>query len=267
MDKKLLFFDIDGTLLTEDDEHYFVDSARSALLKAKERGHEIFINTGRTSYLLDPALKQVPFDGFICGCGTQILYRGVCLFHRSIPKEQCVAIRDRIRELGSSVHAVFESDDSHYFDMADESHNVARIREMCMEMGPSGVRSIDDPDICFDKYIIFGPKKELIGLKTDFPKFQYIERDFADAEINYEVVPIGYSKATGIDMLCKELGRDLADCYVFGDSANDLPMLQAVPNSIVMGNAPEEVKKLASFVTRDIREDGIAYALEQLGLI
>ena len=54
---------------------------------------------------------------------------------------------------------------------------------------------------------------------------------------------------------------------MFGDSENDRAMLEAVPNSIAMGNAQESVKSICSYVTADIEEDGIYNAMKHVGLI
>ncbi len=53
----------------------------------------------------------------------------------------------------------------------------------------------------------------------------------------------------------------------FGDGLNDMEMLDTVGFGVAMGNAEPELKLLADFVTKDIREDGILYALEELGII
>ena len=60
---------------------------------------------------------------------------------------------------------------------------------------------------------------------------------------------------------------DLDHCYVFGDSFNDESMLRYVKHSIVMANGVQAMKDIAYFVTKDIEDDGIAYALEKLDLI
>ena len=71
MDTKMLFFDIDGTLITEEDGK-MPDSTREALHLAHKRGHLLFINTGRTKKSLPKELLNMGFDGYICGCGTHI---------------------------------------------------------------------------------------------------------------------------------------------------------------------------------------------------
>ena len=81
------------------------------------------------------------------------------------------------------------------------------------------------------------------------------------------MVPKGYSKATGIKFLEEYLNIPLKDCYAIGDSSNDLSMLQYVPNSIAMGNSDPLLFDLVSFVTKDIEDDGIEYALSHYKII
>ena len=71
MDRKALFFDIDGTLLSEI-THKVPESAAHALEKARKKGHLVFINSGRTFCLTREFLNLVETDGCLCGCGTYI---------------------------------------------------------------------------------------------------------------------------------------------------------------------------------------------------
>ena len=62
MKKAALFFDIDGTILSEKTK----ESAIEALLVAQKKGHLLFINTGRTMCSIPAQLKQFMFDGYLC---------------------------------------------------------------------------------------------------------------------------------------------------------------------------------------------------------
>ena len=89
-----------------------------------------------------------------------------------------------------------------------------------------------------------------------------------DRENNiWEIIPAGITKATGMDYLCDYLGIPNGDCFSFGDSRNDLAMLTHVPNSIAMGNSPQDVKDLCTYVTARPEEDGIEEALRHFHLI
>lgn len=82
----------------------------------------------------------------------------------------------------------------------------------------------------------------------------------------YEVVPKGISKATGIQVLMDYYGISLQDCYAIGDSTNDLPMLEFVPNSIAMGNSMKEILPYCAYQTANLEDDGIEKALKHYGI-
>ena len=92
----------------------------------------------------------------------------------------------------------------------------------------------------------------------------YYEEIFSDYE--YKNVIKTRDRATAIDLILKKLGIPYENAYAIGDSMNDLPMLQAVPNSIAMGGA-EKIYPYVSYITTPIEEDGIANALRHFGLI
>ena len=78
---KALFFDIDGTLLSEKTRRV-PDSAKEALKQAREKGHLVLINTGRVYPHLTQIRSQVDADGFLCGCGTYVRVRDEVLYHQ-----------------------------------------------------------------------------------------------------------------------------------------------------------------------------------------
>ena len=83
MQPQLLFFDIDGTLLSND-THQIPESALNAIAAAQKNGHLAFINTGRTFRTMPAFLKDLGFDGFLCGCGTRIVCHGETLLAHSL---------------------------------------------------------------------------------------------------------------------------------------------------------------------------------------
>ena len=81
-----------------------------------------------------------------------------------------------------------------------------------------------------------------------------------------EFVPLGFDKATGMQVVCDRLGLEMKDTVAFGDSANDRAMIEAAGCGVVMGNGSEEMKKIADFIALPLIEDGIFHACEELGL-
>ena len=83
----------------------------------------------------------------------------------------------------------------------------------------------------------------------------------------YECVPKGHSKAAVIERVLCIYSIPLSEAYVFGDSSNDLSMFQYAKNCVAMGKHSPVLDPYVTFVTKTVEEDGIAYALEQLGII
>ena len=114
--------------------------------------------------------------------------------------------------------------------------------------------------------ILFCMSMQVIGktfkkyLKKDY---MYIQREGKFCE----VVPKGYTKATGIRYLLDYFDLPLENAYAFGDGSNDEPMLAYVPNSIIMKKGPEYLRKKVRLVTDDVREDGIYKAMKKMEII
>ena len=82
-----------------------------------------------------------------------------------------------------------------------------------------------------------------------------------------DVIAKGNSKRTGIDKMIAYYGIDLCDTMAFGDGGNDIPMLEHAAVGVAMGNATDEVKRSADYVTDSVDENGIRNALEHFGVI
>ena len=82
-----------------------------------------------------------------------------------------------------------------------------------------------------------------------------------------EIVPKGFNKATGIQEMCRLLAIAHEDTYSFGDSTNDLDMLEYTAHSACMGDGMQQAKDVADYVTAPLWEDGIYKACEHYGLL
>ena len=82
-----------------------------------------------------------------------------------------------------------------------------------------------------------------------------------------EIMDKSVSKATGIKVMLEHFELTAEESLAFGDNYNDVEMLQLCGRSVAMGNAPEDIKKLASAVTLSNEEDGLAEYLLKNGII
>jgi hydroxymethylpyrimidine pyrophosphatase-like HAD family hydrolase len=77
-------------------------------------------------------------------------------------------------------------------------------------------------------------------------------------------MPAGWSKATGVALLAERMGIGLDQVVVFGDAGNDLPMFEAVPNSVAVANATDEAAAAARWHIGRCEDDAVALAIEAL---
>lgn len=263
MSKKLIFFDIDGTIVAEG-TGYLPESTVRAIAQARENGHKAFINTGRTLFSVDEYLKGIGFDGYVCGCGTAVYLNGKTLYKKTLTHKYCMEIIEMLRDC--SITAVFEAENGVFFDEQLPNHKV--LSDLKARFGTKAFdvpESLEDTDLVFDKFVIW------VNTYSEWKRFrQYISEDFACIDRGagmWEIVPKECSKATGIQKLMEYYHVPLEDCYAIGDSTNDLPMLEFVPNSIAMGNSMKEILPYCSYQTANLEDDGIEKALKHFGLI
>ena len=264
MKRKLLFFDIDGTLLPKVDGSV-PESTVNAIKRAQELGHYTFINTGRTKAIIPKELQTMNFDGYLCGCGTYITLHNEVILNKEFDQERGRELVLHARKEGIPI--LPEGNESCYFDSLGAVDTwIEETGNQIFNGFPDKINDLNEyPDYRYSKFCtICKTKDELHRLLEPFSDyFEPIDR----GDAFYEVVPIGFSKASAIDTILDHLEQPLSDCYVFGDSSNDLSMLTHVPNSIAMGNSSPEVLKVASYVTTPVWRDGIYVAMKHFGLI
>lgn len=261
--KKALFFDIDGTILSEK-TNQIPESTKRAIRAAREAGHLTFINTGRTRACVPSRVSQVGFDGILCGCGTEIIYHGESLMHSGLPKEFCVEIARTVKE--ASVGATLEGEvfyftapDRPYFDFMRDGGVLNE------EGGMTLIFDWEPEDTLFDKLVFWSDEESREDIIFDLVRGRM---DVIDRGKNfYELVPTGYTKAKAIQTIQEMFHIDLEDTYVFGDSGNDLSMFEYCPNAIAMGDHDPVLEPYTSYVTDTVENDGIEKALKRLKLI
>ena len=82
-----------------------------------------------------------------------------------------------------------------------------------------------------------------------------------------DMIPLGGGKAQGIRRMLERWNISIDETMAFGDGGNDISMIQAAGIGVAMGNASENVKAAADYVTRDCEDDGIFAACEHFALI
>ena len=262
--RKLLFFDIDKTLLTPY-PWTVPDSAKQALKEARYNGHLLFINSGRTYTMIPEIIKEMGFDGYVCGCGSQIYMNEELLFSSSIPNPLCRKTTELLREC--RIPAFFERPDKILYDS-----NSCAVPETVQKLKAEVIvedLALYPPEtynhFTFDKFLAFPSADSDMETFRKFADEHFL--CFIHEDKAWELTQKNLSKATGIRFLADRLGVPVKDTYAFGDSTNDLLMLQFAGNSIAMGNSDPLILPHCTYQTTNIEDNGIANALKHFHLI
>ncbi len=261
MQKKIMFFDIDGTLMEDGPAHFVPESTKKALQLAREAGHLLYVNTGRPVVNVDEDVRVLGFDGYICGCGTYIECEGEELFYQTVPMEICQKMVELVRVCNAA--PLYEHRDGFFFDpKTRELPFILEIRDTFRMQEKNVFRSTEDADFCFDKFVIaYDEQSDLDKFKEGIaPYFAFVDRGWGFAEMH----PLDCSKGLGMEFVLRHYGLSKTDAYAIGDSLNDLPMFRAAGTSIAMGNGKKLIP-YADYVTADLMQDGIYKAMEHFG--
>lgn len=263
MRQSILFFDIDGTLLS-DKTGKIPDSALEALAEAKKNGHLLFINTGRTVCALPKELYQFEFDGYLCGCGSYLLFHDEVLLESHIEEACGQKYIEQMRECG--LDGVLEGTEDFYFPKkVSRFEKLEQGRHYFGQLGLGKKKHIEEGGFLYDKIFVYADeqseKERFFRLMED--AFAVIDR----GENTYELTQKAFSKATACEFLVKKFGLNKDQVYVFGDSMNDLSMFEYASHTIAMGNHAPGLEPYTEFVTKTVEDGGIAWAMKHYGLI
>lgn len=259
----VIFFDIDGTLV-DDATQIIPASAVEAIGALAAAGHIPVVNTGRPYSHIDQRIRELPFAGFICAGGQEVLLQGRWLKKQTVPMEWLPEMIALVRQ--NNLQVVYEADGGFYLDGENSSkHPEIRVQSDLVRRNGCFVRDvrdgITDPVVKFCTFDVPGCNR-LSFVEQMQDRFEYIDRRGMA-----EFILKGNSKAAGMEAVLSALNCPREQTMAFGDSGNDLPMLNAVAIGVCMGNGVQEAKAAADFVTKTVLEDGIAYALKHFQII
>ena len=263
MKKRLLFLDLDGTLLN--DAKQITHGNKEALERTLQRGHGVIIATGRPLKSALALARRLELDQ--PGCYT-IAYNGAkvydwskqeTIFSRTHEIPPVLRVFEKANKMGEHIQT-YDSEDVLVEPRGDDE----AVRRYCQMVGMT-FRVIEDvrkdlkenPVKCL---AINYEKKDGLLQMQDWIRENMPEMDcFFSCEQFLEIVPKGMNKGEAVKMLCNLLDVEIENAVAVGDAANDLAMLKAAGIGVAMCNGSNEVKAVADYITtRDNNHDGVA---------
>ncbi len=258
MNRKYFFFDIDGTLIAGGyGVGHIPSSAKMAIETLKRNGHFVAIATGRSHAMAESIRVGLGFENMVSDGGNGITMDGKLLGIDPLDKELCCRLIDECNE--KKIPWAISFDNSIYRHSPDSTFPEAVKLNSYMETVVVPGLDPRKCDYIYKVYIAGNDTVEhsLEALK-DLPWCRYNPYYFF-------VEPC--DKSVGIKKMVGLLGGEIKDVVVFGDQRNDLSMFSPEWTSIAMGNAVDELKAKADYVTTDVDKDGIYNALKHFNWI
>lgn len=261
---RLFVFDVDGTLVGRD--QILKDEVKNALNKILDRGDALAIASGRPYPGIIKYLCQLHKGNKFCICanGSEVKDEdGVSLMIDALP------IRDYYQFIQNHTD-IFHHDDTNIYLYTSEALGYLKYDKY-----------IEGEITCNGSFHAFDLNKQYLPL--DFPILKFMiasnkslsadfEKKITEEERNkfrvvrtapiyIEFISKTTDKSVAVSFLKKYLKIDESEVYTFGDSGNDYLMIKEF-NGIAMGNATDDCKAVAKFITKSVDDGGIVYALE-----
>lgn len=246
-----VFFDIDGTLIPMG-KKTMPSSTLKALYAMREKGIKLFVATGRPPNSIQHVQKIFSFDGYLTANGQYCFNNETIIHEQYIPSDSIQTIVPYIEE--NHIPVLFASLDYCYrniynIDPYDSSWPIADLKTLANKKIIQIMAQIPPHE-----------DKNFLNHLPFCKSARWTDR-FAD------IIPEDGGKDRGIDRIIQYYHIPLENVMAFGDGGNDIAMLKHVPYGVAMGNANDDVKKNAAYVTTDIEDNGIAHALIHFGVL
>lgn len=283
---KLVAFDIDGTLITSD--HIVTPRTLRAIKKAKDLGIKVTIATGRHYPSVIRLARKIQINApLICCDGAVIrdIYSNDSIYHL-LPQEIAVDIMRMTQSYENFTVKVFIKNGKIYIGQSYKGDYFRKFLSVPFKHSLKGyfnllrdfvfipvqstgntqgaIAALNEPPA---KVLVYGNKRpEDLKDFIDEILAKYGESIAitSSMENSIDILNAGISKAKGLVILTEKLGIKRDEIITVGDNFNDLEMIKYAGLGVAMGNAPEQVKNEADYVTDTNNNEGLAKFLEKL---
>ncbi|WP_324825437.1 HAD family hydrolase [Sinanaerobacter sp. ZZT-01] len=270
-DIKLIALDMDGTLLNEQGRLSL--SSRRVLEKVMEEGIHVVISTGRVfSALPEDVLDVDGMEYAITSNGANILKLKdqSTVYSNLIGEDNILEILPHIQDEDIMIEAFFDHDVVAERRCLENLQRYGMVTERSQIYTLSTRKPVENIEQVIKEKagrmeninLIFSDKEKRAAYWRFFSKFPSITVT-SSMPYNLEIGGATTSKADALQHLCGLLNVQHNQVMACGDSENDLAMLQFAGLSVAMANAAEPLKKIAHFITKTNREDGVAHAIQR----
>ena len=245
---KELFFDIDGTLVSFEN-HQIPSSAIEALDEAHKKGVKVFIATGRPKAIINnlgPLEERGIIDGYVTMNGAYCFVDNEIVFSQPIDHQSVVCIGKYAQEKGLA--CIF---------VPDKDIRVCNADDVLIQIFYERLHVDKIPETPFFN---IEQEAEVISKVSGIVGNRW-HPGFTD------ITATGINKSHGVQLMAEHFNISKDEVMCFGDGGNDIPMLEYAGIGVALGNANDDVKSHADYITTHVDDNGVANALKHFGII
>lgn len=257
MDKKIVFFDIDGTLV--DDDKYMLSSTKQAIKDLQRNGVHVALATGRPPFMFKEIRDELKIDSYISFNGQQVVCSGEIIYENPLKLNALQKLHEDTIDSGYPM--IFVGENEMRATVAGHSDIRATYRKL-LSSYPLVDPTYYNSEAIFQA-LLFCKENEEGVIQERHQDFHFLRWH----ELSCDIMPLGASKAIGINKIIDATGLKKTAAYAFGDESNDMEMIEEAGIGIAMGNAIPELKAIADFTTTAVHEDGIVKGLQHYHLL
>lgn len=263
---KIVALDMDGTLLRDDKTISTV--TKEKIKMAGELGVKVVLTTGRPIQGIERYLKELELTkegDYVIAVNGALVSRAhdYSIISRSavLTGKDVKYIYSKVKHLNTYFHSYGSNEDfvnkKSKFSDAEEIRVGLKIKQIDFST------DLKDDDVLL-KAILEEEPEIIDEIISKIPEKLYEEYSvIRSAPFMLEIINKNCNKAAGLEKLAQHLGINREEIIAIGDEQNDIEMLKYSGLGVAMGNAREEIKKLAGFVTKSNEEDGVAEVIDK----
>ncbi len=258
---KAVFFDVDGTLVSFK-THKVSQGTLDAIKQMQAKNIKVFVATGRHPSILylGNNVDEIKFDGFVTLNGQYCFTdKNEVIYEKHICKEDIESIVKFIKE--NDITCGFVEDKEMYLNqITDSVRNVLNSVNLPIPLITDISRAIHGKVFQLNPYIPVDFQDKFMEAIPNCEATRW-------SPLFIDVIPAGGGKHVAIEKIMDYYGYSRDEIMAFGDGGNDKTMIMAAGIGIAMGNANEDVKEVADYVTASVDDEGVVKALKYFNII
>lgn len=262
---KLIAMDMDGTLLKDDKS--ISERTKNAIKKAKAKGAKVVLASGRSidgiyGYLID--LDLISDGDYVLsynGALIQNTETKEIINFKALSGKDGKILRKVSRDVGVNILGI--SLKNGLFTPKNTRYTQQVADRNCLKLTVKELDEVDEDDE-IGKFMMIDEPEVLNKAIELLPKELYEQYSILRSNVAFlEFVHKDCNKGAGVKALADYLGIDKSEVICVGDEGNDKHMIEFAGLGVAMGNATEEIKSIAQYVTLSNEEDGVAHLIEK----